>query len=221
MDSSHKGTIMKRFVLVSLLSPDRLLSKHFNYWWFNKPWRSCDVMLMAAVMYRPGPQFNIKMTSYQYRKSHCGDKTILRPSYLHNGISYTGKMSSLYWIRAQEEVWVDVITWKCFPRHWSFLRGIHWWFPSQRASDVESFSMPCRRNGALCKVLCHSSRFICRAIWELLEGGHHVCVNWMFMIYLLKYQLFDGNIFLWRNMYLYQLFVLSDRIPLRSCWLFL
>ena len=41
------------------------------------------------------------MTSYQYRKSHCGDKTILRPSYLHNGISYTGKMTSLYWIRAQ------------------------------------------------------------------------------------------------------------------------
>ena len=49
----------------------------------------------------PGPWFNIKMISYQYRKSHCGDKTILRPSYLHNGISYTGKMSSLYWIRAQ------------------------------------------------------------------------------------------------------------------------
>ena len=31
-----------------------------------------------------------------------GDKTILRPSYLHNGISYTGKMTSLYWIRAQD-----------------------------------------------------------------------------------------------------------------------
>ena len=30
---------------------------------------------------------------------HCGDKTILRPFYLHNGISYTGK-TSLYWIRA-------------------------------------------------------------------------------------------------------------------------
>ena len=27
-------------------------------------------------------------------------KTILRPSYLHNGISYTGKKTSLYWIRA-------------------------------------------------------------------------------------------------------------------------
>ena len=48
-----------------------------------------------------GTRFNIKMISYQYRKSHCGDKTILRPSYLHNGISYTGKTTSLYWIRAQ------------------------------------------------------------------------------------------------------------------------
>ena len=33
-----------------------------------------------------GGGFNIKMSSYQYRKSHCGDKTILRPSYLYNGI---------------------------------------------------------------------------------------------------------------------------------------
>ena len=51
-----------------------------------------------------GPWFNIKMSSYQYRKSHCGDKTILRPSYLHNGISYTGKMISLYWIGAQSSI---------------------------------------------------------------------------------------------------------------------
>ena len=41
------------------------------------------------------------MSSYQHRKSHCGDKTILRPSYLHNGISYTGKMISLYSMGAQ------------------------------------------------------------------------------------------------------------------------
>ena len=47
-----------------------------------------------------GAWINIKLPSYQYRKSHCGEKTILRPSYLHNGISYTGKMTSLYWIRA-------------------------------------------------------------------------------------------------------------------------
>ena len=43
----------------------------------------------------------IKMWPYQYRKSHCGDKMILRPSYLHNGISYTGKITSLYSIRVQ------------------------------------------------------------------------------------------------------------------------
>ena len=48
-----------------------------------------------------GPRFNIKMSSYPLRKSHCGDQTVVRSSYLHNGISYTGKMSSLYWIRAQ------------------------------------------------------------------------------------------------------------------------
>ena len=51
--------------------------------------------------------FNIKIPSYQYRKSHCGDKTILRPSYLHNGISYTGKKTSLYWIRAQPLIITD------------------------------------------------------------------------------------------------------------------
>ena len=44
---------------------------------------------------------NITMSSYQYRKSHYGDKTILRPSYLHNGISHTGKTTSLCWIGAQ------------------------------------------------------------------------------------------------------------------------
>ena len=51
----------------------------------------------ASISREPGPWFNIKMLSYQYRKSHCGDKTVVRSSYLHNGISYTGKMTSLYW----------------------------------------------------------------------------------------------------------------------------
>ena len=51
-----------------------------------------------------GVWFNQKMSTYQYRKSHCGDKTILRPSYLHNGVSYTGKMT-LYWITALLSMW--------------------------------------------------------------------------------------------------------------------
>ena len=63
--------------------------------------RSCE---------RTGPQLNIKMISYQYRKSHCGDKTSLRPSYLHNGISYTGRTMSLYWTRALvlTKIWPEV-----------------------------------------------------------------------------------------------------------------
>ena len=62
-----------------------------------KHWQ--DLSLAFTVL--AGPWFNKKMSSYQYRKSHCGDKTILRPSYLHNGISYTGMTTSLYQIRAQ------------------------------------------------------------------------------------------------------------------------
>ena len=59
-----------------------------------KPYRLYHIKLgnWAPIQY--------KDDIYQYRKSHCGDKTILRPSYLHNGISYTGKMSSLYCIGA-------------------------------------------------------------------------------------------------------------------------
>ena len=48
-----------------------------------------------------GLYFNIKMLSWQCRKSHCGDKTVVRSSYLHNGISYTCETISLYWIGAQ------------------------------------------------------------------------------------------------------------------------
>ena len=81
------------------------------------------------------------MSSYRYMKSHCGDKTVLRSSYLHNGISYTDKITSLYWIRALvvihwsshvdsnkvllRNIHDNVIKLKHFPRYWSFVRGIH------------------------------------------------------------------------------------------------
>ena len=68
---------------------------HWCHWW--EVW--WEVKIVCS-----GPWFNTKMSSYQYRKSHCGDKTILRPSYLHNGISYTGKTTSLHWIRALEVI---------------------------------------------------------------------------------------------------------------------
>ena len=85
----------------------RLSKRHqvLHYWPF-----------VREINQRPGPWFDMKMSSYQYRKSHYGDKTILRPSYLHNGISYTGKMTSLYWIGTL-------------------------WFNSQRVSNGKSVSM--------------------------------------------------------------------------------
>ena len=46
----------------------------------------------------PGSWFNITMASYHYMKSHCGDNTAIRLSYLQTGISYTGKTTSLHWI---------------------------------------------------------------------------------------------------------------------------
>ena len=61
-------------------------------------WVMVRIIIPLKVNY--GPQLIIKMSSFPYWKSHCGDKTIARSSYLHNGISYTGKMSSLYLIRA-------------------------------------------------------------------------------------------------------------------------
>ena len=77
------------------------------------------------------------MWSYQYRKSHCGDKTVVRSSYIHNGISYTGKMSSLYWIGAQgiKRHSIDLISENNQPNTWeafnvwcvSYSVLISWW----------------------------------------------------------------------------------------------
>ena len=61
----------------------------------------CLTIVITMLHGISGPWFNIKMSSDQYGKSHCWDKTVVRSFYLHNGISYPGKMSSLYWIWAQ------------------------------------------------------------------------------------------------------------------------
>ena len=67
----------------------------------DNPWHTSLTQVfwqtyMALIQY--------KMTSYQYRKSHCDEQTILRPSYLQLGISFTGEMSSLYCMRALESL---------------------------------------------------------------------------------------------------------------------
>ena len=56
------------------------------------------VMTVPSVHHviRSWPWFNIKMSSYQFRKPHCGDKTVVRSSYLHNWIPFNGKMASFF-----------------------------------------------------------------------------------------------------------------------------
>ena len=68
-------------------------------------WQQCPVEVAET-----GPWFNIKMQSYQYRKSYCGDKTVVRSSYLHNGISFTGKMTYFYWSSPLVRRWQRVIS---------------------------------------------------------------------------------------------------------------
>ena len=63
--------------------------------------------------------FNIRMLSYQYRKSHYGEKTILQPSYLYNGISYTGKTVSLYWIGPVVNMDSGYSYWDYLPFTWA------------------------------------------------------------------------------------------------------
>ena len=43
-------------------------------------------------------------SSYQYTKFHCADKTVIKWSYLHNGIFYTGNMASLYWTKPRAQL---------------------------------------------------------------------------------------------------------------------
>ena len=59
----------------------------------------------------PEPWFNIKMLPYQYRKSHCGDKTILWSSYLHSGISYIGNRLLYIELEPRSQIWGYPLQW--------------------------------------------------------------------------------------------------------------
>ena len=61
-------------------------------------WPNCDIAPECDSK-KDIKKCDSKRTSYQYRKSHCGEKTIVGSSYLHNRIFYTDKTSS-YWISA-------------------------------------------------------------------------------------------------------------------------
>ena len=62
----------------------------------------CWRPIILLIIQRLGHQFNVKTMSYQYRKSHCGDKILQKMVSFPNRISYTGKTSSLYWFRTRD-----------------------------------------------------------------------------------------------------------------------
>ena len=105
VDCPHKGSVMRSLDDSFVGIPNKPLNKQSSDREFETYWPSCDTIVMGMGICRP--RFNIKMPSYQYRKSHCGDKTVVRSSYLHNGISNTSKMTSLYWISSLGTVWMS------------------------------------------------------------------------------------------------------------------
>ena len=115
------------------------------------------------------------MASYQYRKSHCGDKTILRrPSYLHNGISYTGKRKSLYWIRA-------LGTWMYqFKLQWLSKQTSHFW--PENCNQFQSPEGNAQKNKnnitsliKSCWQISHDCHFCDKPLATCLKNDDHGC----------------------------------------------
>ena len=57
----------------------------------NKGWarKQNDCSRSIHALINPGSWFNIMMSSYQCRKSHCGDKMFIISSYPHDGILWS------------------------------------------------------------------------------------------------------------------------------------
>ena len=60
--------------------------------WFETPW----YYILGIIVVNKRAPYQYKDHLYGYRDFHYKDKTGVRPSYLYNGNSYTGKMMSLY-----------------------------------------------------------------------------------------------------------------------------
>ena len=79
--------------LIRYISPNRC---HCN-WMCEFLMYSIPYSIWILIQYKDAI---LKIPSYQYRKFHCGDKTVIRSAYIHNETSYIGNMASLYWISA-------------------------------------------------------------------------------------------------------------------------
>ena len=90
----HVFCALVSFGLVGIFE---VIMKDMGNWPVPNHGRMLDGIPCAHFVWSSGHWFYITMQAYQYRKSHCGDTTVARPSYLYNGGSYTGKMASLTW----------------------------------------------------------------------------------------------------------------------------
>ena len=110
----RKFCFMEKLTNRAIVNPQPRVAYKLNSLWYI--WQHKSGSTLAQVMawcltatshYLNHCCFIIKCVLWyvQYRKSYSGDKTILRPSYLHNGVSYTGKTRSVYWIGALVPRW--------------------------------------------------------------------------------------------------------------------
>ena len=65
----------------------------FSLFW----WHDILILRCPLVSVGPGPRFSIKMTSYQYRKSHCGDKTVVFILIQGPGALFINNMIQIQW----------------------------------------------------------------------------------------------------------------------------
>ena len=71
----------------------------------TKRYNACNICMVLSTWFTCiwlyyvyfGVRLDMKITSYKHKKSHCADKTVTRPCYLHNRIFYTSETVSLYW----------------------------------------------------------------------------------------------------------------------------
>ena len=155
VDSPHKGSVMWRFDILFAVGCSAVDSRvavvfiiwsHFILLLYGPSYMFRGIVstflaghsdkdawlgVRNVIFHTQKPWFNIKMSSYQCRKFHCGDKTVVKSSYLRNGISFTDRTTSLHYIRTQDPNkdlygWLSISMWS----------GIFMKTPSTKLSGV-------------------------------------------------------------------------------------
>ena len=107
----------------------------------------------------PGPWFKIKMLSEQYRKSHYGEKMVVRSSCLVRlGVCNQHQVSDMDWFQTRHETtfgwhhkgpvmsqWTNLIKWPIYPKH---------------LIDINRHIVTCDKESMtpICRFIAHSSQ---------------------------------------------------------------